>query len=501
MSIFKEIRPEEIESGFQQPEPGYEGFILKPEESYPGEFPIFKDEIIPDEQFEEQVPSESVPEVAEGIIDAANLEGNIWGVFDQEQPLPTTSEQEPQVNTFEEQQASVITSEETIKIEAKETTDEFADLSIPFTEETKSEPKTKLGVISIDEELKKLLQEELEKKKAKSSEQVSQSDDEPIEPISELTEKPKFVPVEEMGGNVKFIDMMALDPNRVVADLTIDHNEEPVETIREKKSRSKEKAEKIKLEKKEKNEKKQRKVLVWLLSSVAGILILSTISYFAFNYFLKSVDKSTNDTPLAQIDTLNRKKEINNEEQHKDSLHQQIQQKVDTTKVVAVKPITETQPITDSKTELKQNETPKPFREEPIKTQSTTPQTISKQKSAKITHFYTPQKNKPIPSQKQEKTADIASITPQPKQVETSIPPVEKQVYTIQVYATPSFEDAEFWLQKLTSMKINDVYISTQKIRDVIWYRVRFGKFTNRQQALDAAKQFGFSQTWIDRIQ
>jgi len=165
MSIFNEIRPEEIESGFQQPEPGYEGFVLKPEDPYPGEFPIFQDEVIIEDQFEEQAPLENIPEVSEGIIDAASLEGNIWGAFDQEQPLPSSSEPESQSEIIKDESIPEFVPEETKEIPSTKIEDEFTDLESSFSQETISQAQTEPEVISIDEELKKLLQEELERKK------------------------------------------------------------------------------------------------------------------------------------------------------------------------------------------------------------------------------------------------------------------------------------------------------------------------------------------------
>ncbi|MCE5304640.1 SPOR domain-containing protein, partial [bacterium] len=63
-----------------------------------------------------------------------------------------------------------------------------------------------------------------------------------------------------------------------------------------------------------------------------------------------------------------------------------------------------------------------------------------------------------------------------------------------------SKEDAEQWKKKLQRLNIQKAYISEQKIRDVLWYRVRFGEFPTKETAIQAAKQLGFSQMWIDRV-
>lgn len=75
-----------------------------------------------------------------------------------------------------------------------------------------------------------------------------------------------------------------------------------------------------------------------------------------------------------------------------------------------------------------------------------------------------------------------------------------KGIFTIQIYASPSRQDALEWLGKLKKHNISDGFISEQIVRDEIWYRVRFGKYTTKQQARETAMRYGFTQTWIDRI-
>jgi cell division septation protein DedD len=75
-----------------------------------------------------------------------------------------------------------------------------------------------------------------------------------------------------------------------------------------------------------------------------------------------------------------------------------------------------------------------------------------------------------------------------------------KEVYTVQVYSTPSREDAEEWLRRLQAKNIRDAFISPQRVRDDVWYRVRFGAYESREEARSAALRLGFSQSWIDRV-
>lgn len=76
----------------------------------------------------------------------------------------------------------------------------------------------------------------------------------------------------------------------------------------------------------------------------------------------------------------------------------------------------------------------------------------------------------------------------------------EKGIFVVQVYSSPSKDDAEDWLRKLKKRNMPNAGISTQIVRDKIWYRVRFGNFENREDAKATALKYGFSQSWIDRI-
>ena len=82
----------------------------------------------------------------------------------------------------------------------------------------------------------------------------------------------------------------------------------------------------------------------------------------------------------------------------------------------------------------------------------------------------------------------------------TSASKEAKPLFTIQVYATPSKNEAERWLNKLRSVSAQSPVITTQSIRDKTWYRVRFGNFTSRDDAEKAIRNLGYDQCWIDRV-
>lgn len=109
-----------------------------------------------------------------------------------------------------------------------------------------------------------------------------------------------------------------------------------------------------------------------------------------------------------------------------------------------------------------------------------------------------------------DKIKDIAQIKKEAKEAKKQIPAKTKHqaakpesrdaVYTIEVYSSPSRDDAEEWVRLLGRRKVQKVFIKEQKIRDVVWYKVRFGQFQSKEEAKKTAENHGFSHIWIDRV-
>jgi len=72
--------------------------------------------------------------------------------------------------------------------------------------------------------------------------------------------------------------------------------------------------------------------------------------------------------------------------------------------------------------------------------------------------------------------------------------------WVVQVFASPSRDDAEEWLQQLREQRVPDGYIVEQKVKGQPWYRVRFGQYATRDEAEQAAMNRGFRQPWIARV-
>lgn len=73
-------------------------------------------------------------------------------------------------------------------------------------------------------------------------------------------------------------------------------------------------------------------------------------------------------------------------------------------------------------------------------------------------------------------------------------------VYVVQVFSSPSRQDADEWLKRLESQQVGDAYLTEQELKGQTWYRVRFGRFSSRVEAEAEALRRGFRQPWIARI-
>lgn len=79
-------------------------------------------------------------------------------------------------------------------------------------------------------------------------------------------------------------------------------------------------------------------------------------------------------------------------------------------------------------------------------------------------------------------------------------PVPEKGTFTVQIYSSPSLEDAESWLGQLKAKQLPNAMITEQQVKGRTWYRVRYGKFETKEAARSSALELGYSQSWIDRV-
>jgi len=86
--------------------------------------------------------------------------------------------------------------------------------------------------------------------------------------------------------------------------------------------------------------------------------------------------------------------------------------------------------------------------------------------------------------------------------IETTPPPPRAAgaMFVVQVFSSPSRDDADEWLQNLREKNVKDGYIVEQKMRGQSWYRVRYGQYSSREDAEASAVNLGFKQPWIARV-
>ncbi|MDR0927374.1 MAG: SPOR domain-containing protein [Ignavibacteria bacterium] len=108
------------------------------------------------------------------------------------------------------------------------------------------------------------------------------------------------------------------------------------------------------------------------------------------------------------------------------------------------------------------------------------------------------QKKKSVPAQKKGPSPLDRSAISQRKTPAVK-PPAQTGVYTIQIYSSPSLEDAQKRLEYLRSKGLGGV-ITPQQIRGNTWYRVRFGNYTTYEAAAEAVNKYGFGDAWIEKV-
>lgn len=104
---------------------------------------------------------------------------------------------------------------------------------------------------------------------------------------------------------------------------------------------------------------------------------------------------------------------------------------------------------------------------------------------------------KPEPAPKRTEPAASAAKEPAMK---TTASTSGNPLFVIQVFSSPSRDDADEWLQSLLEKNVSNGYITEQKIKGQSWYRVRFGQFATRESAESEAIRLGFREPWIARI-
>jgi hypothetical protein len=78
--------------------------------------------------------------------------------------------------------------------------------------------------------------------------------------------------------------------------------------------------------------------------------------------------------------------------------------------------------------------------------------------------------------------------------------PLNTGVFAVQVYATPSIDDAQAWLERLEQRGMLNPVMTSQVIRGQLIYRIRFGLYESLQTAERDAARFGYTGSWVVRL-
>ncbi len=447
------LRNEEIKSGFASQDPNDDSFMLEKLERYQGDLPDL-DETTTQSSSTELLEKQDLSTQNEVTRPAEEIEKTV--------PMTSTSLPEQDEQTIDTE-VPIIKDFELYEEELQQ------DQPVEPSDKEESLPKTDFEeTVEIDETLKTLLKEELVKSKSKTSPEPAD------EEVQDEIEQDETLLIDQVD-NANVIDLSAIEADRPSKyfqkeEQVSDEKQEDATTRMEISKPTKKPAVKPD-DSGEIKEKKKRKPIPWRLMAIPAAAALFLIIIGSLSYLLLFDENSS----------LYLFKEA------KDTLAIQIHTpKPDTTEIVAKKK--EITPLDTPKAEtskLKEKEQP----------------AVAKIDTSKPKRQEKPKQIEIIP--KKEK---LETIKPDYayKPIDKPVRPaqqVRNEIYTIQVYASPSKEDAEEWLERLKTMNIENPFITTQKIRDKIWYRVRFGNFNTREEARSLALKYGFAQSWIDRVQ
>ncbi|TAL68177.1 MAG: SPOR domain-containing protein [Bacteroidetes bacterium] len=521
---------EEEQSGFQPGTPDDESFLLEDKEEYPGELP---EGTSTDKSTAEEITSAGETKIGGiKVTEAEQIEvpkeGTVWDLFDSKKPegeeeviagtlppdekpigiIAETEETEeslpaPERIELEKEEEPVsldkLTSEPEKTITTPASDEGLGEEELPLKSEESSEEPEQIPEepVKIDEDLAALIQEDLQKakKRAEKVEAPKEEIQQPIQPTEEEMQQKleQFKPVEEKG-DTDMIDLMKvgagepaiseIEDAKAVEEVveeapTPPPAEIPPPPVEEKK------------EVKEEKEKK-RIILPWkkIGLSAAAVILLAAIGIGGYYLLWDKIFPAKGKKPeIAEVKQ--KPKEI------KKAVPPKVVPKVDSavTPTAEVKETKREPDVSVTALDIAEKERKKP---KPAIIEKPKPNIVEKSKPVIVEKPKPVVVEKPKPVEEKPKPV-IASNEKKPETKATVIPYEKKNVFTVQVYTSPSKDDAEDWMKILRRKNING-FISTQKMRDKVWYRVRFGFYDTREEARAAAEKLGFDQVWIDQI-
>lgn len=371
----------------------------------------------------------------------------------------------------------------------------------PIIQNTPEEP-----VDELDKELLNLLSNDIDVGKKKREDKASTV-------VPTVIPTGDFTPIEE-GTEIDLSGMEANHPSTFNLEASVPVAD-PVPVPETPKEEKKAKEQKIKVKKekapKEPKEKKERNKIFPLIAMVAAaMLILAVLGGGSYYLFVKPGNATK---AIKGMMAKKEKKEDKSKLAHKPKTEHKTEPKHESPKVAAhpeapktEEPKHEIAKVEEPKAEV-MHEAPKVEEHKAEAKHETAKATEHKTESKHETAKVEPKHVVKTDAKKKTEPKEIAEAKPtKHKKAKKQIAKVKvtetdkKELYTVQIYTTPSRDDAEEWLKKLRKKSISSSYIVSSKVRDKIWYRVRFGYFDSHDKAKTEAMKYGFAQTWIDRI-
>jgi len=513
MSIIGDgLRQEENIGGFQAETD--DTFMLE-NKDYEGDLPDFSqqtEELNGTKLNEQTIQAEEDEVVDEAeLIDASSTE-SIWDSFNEESEEPMISnddleteessnfekagiEEAEEDDLFAEQETDDIEEFPSEVLKEQDEEDEVLDSDGFLEEDEEITTKDDTTFDDVDpiptdedeiseEDLTSFISEELErsrKRKEESDAQGNKNTDDVIETNSESD----FKPVDDSE------DVIEIDLSSYSIDSYSNMKDKKDQKKVPPKQDNKTKPSVVEKQKQPKSKKDRKKLPVWIPAfSAVAIILLSLLigAYYLYDYngifgLFSTEDSSAiaDESKKSEIDsTIASEQEISKKEQADSS-----------ESIVQEEPTEELETNNELTEDVDSYEVPKKKiakRSKPVRKDSKDFRTIPKVN------------NQAKPEQKHTNSSNYPEIINHTKDIPFSLSEEERGVYTVQIYSTLSEDDALDWLVKLKLKNINSAFISQQKIRDKVWYRVRFGAFQTKQDAKEAADRYGFAQSWIDRV-
>lgn len=558
MSIIdNNITEEEKISGYNPNEVGDETFALEKLDSYPGVLPDFsyvEEPIIPgeslfqdDEELEVFDNEEDFGDLKEDIedYDEANFDfGDDDDSLNSEESLDEIPSESSFAGAFEdsdetfdsfsefsnqdEENDSVFNNDDNDDNIQNQSDEDDSGIETLSDDEIKAlegnsanEPEGQQG-IELDDALKGLVEAELQRSSGRASQEFN------FDEYQESVPRDDFPIDDDLSANVmNFNEIDADKPSNYGINKLPDEEEN--------------KKEDVKKEDKKPEKKKSSKKMIYIYSGVAATLLITLLTIAIFNkdtlfdnigdetdstLVENVIEDSNNSKSITKVESKNQENkaikdiakvnENDNSKSISDELNSNTETKVEE-KIDDKIAQNETQEINlpnevDNKQDnpkkinslspkLKSNDkkefTKLPNEEDKIQEDK---KAITKSTNNRKTNKKKITENKDIAKNNTEKatitkSSEVNNNVAYPKKEKS-----DEGLFIVQIYASQSKEDANYWLNKLKNQNINDAFISEQIVRDEVWYRVRFGSFVTKSEAMETASKLGYAQTWVDRV-